>query len=59
MRRETYAVFFKDGTKKYLYCKKNEIEEEITIAEYRKLDHIQQLNRGADPVKHRPFTITI
>lgn len=59
MKNETFVVYFTDGTTKPFYCKKNEVEQYITIAEYRKLDHIEQLNRGTDKVNHRSFTIKL
>lgn len=59
MRNETFKVYFKDNTNKYLWCKKNEIEEHITVAEFRKLDHIEQINRKDDKVNHKPFTIVL
>lgn len=58
-RYETYAIHFTDGTSKCVYCRKIDLEDEISIAEYRKLDYIQQLNKGDDKVNHRPFTITL
>ncbi len=58
-RGETFVIYFTDNTKKCIWCRKNEIEQYVTVAELRKLDHIQQLNRGDDKVNHRPFTITL
>ena len=59
MRNETFIVYFTDGTKKPIYCRKNEIEQYLTIAEYKRLECIKQLNRGNDKVNHRPFTIKL
>lgn len=59
MKNETFKIVFKDGTFVYFYCKKNEIEEEMTVAQFRKLDHIEYLNRGEDKVNHRHFTISL
>ena len=57
MRFETFRIYFTDGTTKCVYCKKNDIEEYITVAELRRLDYIQQVNREGDKVNHKAFTI--
>lgn len=57
MRNETYKLVFKDGTSVCIWCKKEKIDETITLAQYRKLDRIEQVNRKNDKVNHKPFMI--
>lgn len=55
----TYQINFNDGTNKLVYCKKEELENYITIAEYRKLKDVTILNTLKDKVNHRPIVIKI
>lgn len=57
MKDYTFKAIYKDGTEELFYCKKNEIENYMTVANYRKLCHIEYVNREDDKVAHRPFKI--
>lgn len=57
MKNETFKAVYKDGTEEFFYCKKGEIENYMTVANYRKLDHIEYVNRAEDKTKHKHFMI--
>lgn len=55
----TYQINFNDGTNKLVYCKKEELENYISIAEYRKLKDVTIMNSSKDKVNHKPIVIKI
>ena len=55
---QTWKVYFKDGTYTYLYCKKEQILDNITARQYLNMDRAEILNRGDDTVNHKPILPT-
>lgn len=56
---KTFILELKDGTKKPFYCKKNELENYMTIKEYKEQARIYILPTGDDTTPHKDFTVKI
>lgn len=57
MKEYTYQAINDDASKgKIYYCKKNEIINYLTVADYRKLLFLEVVNSKSDKVKHKIIT---
>ena len=53
MKNETFILTLKDGHTKYIYCKKSELLDYISVNDYRNTEKIEILNRATDTTKHK------
>ena len=53
MKNETFILTLKDGRTQYIYCKKSELLDYISVNDYRNAEKIEFLNRPTDTTKHK------